>query len=215
MPLIYYILLTALLVFPIIALILSRYVTIDECSEIGKILIVFFAVDNILYFFGYSFRGDNVDYEIFSLEYLFFCAAFFLLFRSKNILVKMFRILATVIISIGFLIGLFGILFFILILSDLKTDKIFHFVNNDKTYETRRYSLGGATLPDTRYTFETYRIFKYFPIEHKLDKTEFFDDKTDLLIEESELKISIMENGNSRKVIFKSTNGNSFAKRIN
>lgn len=108
-----------------------------------------------------------------------------------------------------------GIFIFLFISQDFEIDKVFKFENNGKQYETRSHSFGGATLSDTRYTFETYRIFKYLPLEHKLDKTDFFDDKTDLNIGDLGLKISIIENKKSRKIIFQSSNGNIFSKLLN
>ena len=214
MSLIYYILLTTFLGFPIIGLVLSKYTTLDKHLTFWKILIAFFAVHNVFFFLGYSLKGDYIDYVIFSIEYFFFCLIIFLLFKSAHAYVKIFRVLGAIAISLGFIIGLFGILFFIFVSLDYETDKIFHFQNNDKSYETRSYSFGGATLSDTKYTFETYRYFRYLPIEHKLDKTIFFDDKTDLNIQEPTLNITIRENENSMQIIFKSTNGNTFSKTL-
>ena len=104
---------------------------------------------------------------------------------------------------------------FIVISGDYETDKIFHFVSNNKTYETRRYSLGFVTLIDTRYTFITYRTYKYFPFEKKIDTTDFFDDKTDLQISEDNLKISVDNTGNKEKIVFTSTNGHKYSKSLN
>lgn len=84
---------------------------------------------------------------------------------------------------------------------EYEADRIFHFESNNKNYETRRYSFGGATLSDTRYTFETYREFKYLPIEHKVDKTSFLDTKTYLDISEPQLKIKVVENAKVKKIV--------------
>lgn len=214
MSFVYYILLTTFLVFPIIGLTLSKYIKPDKFLSVGKILVAFFAIHNGFFFWGYSLKGDYIDYVIFSVEYLFFCAVTFLLFKSTNIYIKVFRALAAITISTLVVAGLFGILLFIFISMDYETDKNFHFENNGKTYETRRYSFGGATLSDTRFTFETYRTFNYFPIEHRLDKTDFFDSKTNLDIGEAPLEITITENKKSKTILFKSTNGNIFSKQI-
>ena len=98
---------------------------------------------------------------------------------------------------------------------DYETDKTFHFISNDKIYETRRFSFGTIGSIDTRYTFEIYRDFKYLPIEHKVDKTYFFETKTDLDISEQGLKISILDSGIAEQIIFKSSNGKFFLKSIN
>jgi hypothetical protein len=212
---VYYIFLISFLGFPILGLILSKYLKINWSSKLIKLTILFFVTHNLLFYFGFSLKGDYVDYSIFSIEYLIFCLTVCLLFKSTNIYIRVFRVLGAITISLGFIFGLFGILLFIFISMDYEADKIFHFKANNENYETRRYSFGGATLSDTRYIFETYRDFKYLPIEHKLDRTDFLDSKTDLDISEPGLKINILENRKAEQIIFKSTNGNTFLKSIN
>ena len=168
-----------------------------------------------MFVFGYSLKGDYVDYFVFSLEYLAFCVTVVLLFKSTNIYAKIFRVFGTIAISFGFIIGLIGILMFIAISQDYEADKFFYFESNSKTYETRRYSFDFATLANTRYTFKTYRTFKYLPIEKKIDTTDFFDDKTDLQIDENDLKISLFNADNKQQILFKSTNGHTFSKSLN
>jgi len=90
----------------------------------------------------------------------------------------------------------------------------FHFKTKDKTYETRRYSFGGATLDNTKYTFETYRVYKYFPFENKVDKTIFFDTESKVAIDEADLKIAIKTIDNKERIIFKDREGNEFSKLL-
>jgi hypothetical protein len=211
----YYLLLLTFLAYPIVGLILSRFITLDKISNLIKPTILLFLIYNVFFAIGYSLKGDYADYIIFSIEYLAFCFATCLSFKIKNTYVKAFRVVGTIVISFGFIIGLIGIFMFIPISQDFESDKIFHFISNDKTYETRRYSFGFATLSDTRYTFKTFRVYKYLPFEKKIDKTNFFDTKTDLLIYEDALKISIIDSGDRKQIRFISTNGRTFSKFLN
>ncbi|MCX6352868.1 MAG: hypothetical protein NTX03_13570 [Bacteroidetes bacterium] len=111
------------------------------------------------------------------------------------------------------IIGVIGSILFLVISQDYESDKKFNFTDEGKSYETRRYSFGFATLDDTRYTFETYRTFKYLPFEILIDKTNFFDTKTKLNIG-GEIKIEVKENGNIETITFKSPNGNTFSKTL-
>lgn len=210
----YYIFLLTFLGYPIVGIILSKLITFDKISKLIKPTILFFLTHNILIVFGYSLKGDYVDYFIFSLEYLVFCLIIVLLFKTTNIYAKTFRIFGTITISLGFIVGLVGILMFIVISQDYEADKIFHFASNDKIYETRRYSFGFVTLADTRYTFKTYRTYKWLPLEKITDTTDFFDDKTDLKIDEDSLKISILNADSKKQIIFQSTNGHIFSKSL-
>jgi len=210
----YYILLVSFLGYPIIGIILLNLIKLDNFSKLLVPTILFFLIHNILFAFGYSLKGDYVDYIIFSLEYLVLCLTVILL-KTTNIYFKIFRVIGTIAISLGFVIGFIGIIMFIVISQDFETDKIFHFENNSKSYETRRYSFGFATLENTRYTFKTYRNYKYFPIEKEIDTTDFFDNKTDLQIDEDKLKISIVNTGTKQQILFISTNGHTFSKTLN
>jgi len=211
---IYYILLFTLLGSPIVAIFLSAYLKIKLASSAFRLIVVFFLLHNLLFFFGYSLRGDYIDYTIFSLEYFAFCVMMFALFKTPGNSVGCFRAFGLIVVSLGILIGLLGIAFFIFLAMDFDAAKIFHFQNNNKTYETRLYTFEGATLSNTKYTFETYRRFQFLPIEHKVDKTIFYDDKTELDISDPKLKISVLDTLGGRKIIFKSTNSKTFEKMI-
>ena len=51
-------------------------------------------------------------------------------------------------------------------------------------------------------------------IEYKIDKTDFFDTKTNLRISEPQLKIEILSKNNKEQIHFISTNGNEFIKPL-
>jgi hypothetical protein len=201
-------------VFPLAGLSASRRVSVTVTARLAKPVLFFFLVHNICFFLGFSLRGDFFDYCIFSLEYLVFCFIIFRLFKSCNLYARIIRVLGATAIAIVFLVGIPGILVFMLASQDMLPDHVFHFTENSKTYETRRYSFGFATLADTRYTFDTYRTFNYLPIEQKIDQTDFFDTRTRLNIGEKQLSIHIQQDKDSNKIVFSSTNGNSFSKSL-
>ena len=112
------------------------------------------------------------------------------------------------------MIGAVGILVFPLFAQDYETDKTYQFISNDKTYETRRFSFGTIGSIDTRYTFETYRQFKYLPIETMIDKTDFFDTRTNLKVNEDGLEIMVLAKGSNQEILFKDQKGNIYLKLL-
>jgi len=200
--------------FPILALVIANNTKVDRLVKYKKLIIALFVIHNLLFWVGISLKGDYIDYFIFSIEYFVFCLIAFLLKGQTNLWTRLFRIVSLIGVSLLFVVGLVGILLFIIISMDYETDKIFRFTSKDKTYETRRYAFGFATTTDTRYTFETYRTFGIFPIEYKIDKTDFFDTKTNLRISEPQLKIEILSKNNKEQIHFISTNGNEFIKPL-
>jgi len=214
MELTYYLFLLSFLGFPILALVIANNTKVDRLVKYKKLIIALFVIHNLLFWVGISLKGDYIDYFIFSIEYFVFCLIAFLLKGQTNLWTRLFRIVSLIGVSLLFVVGLVGILLFIIISMDYETDKIFRFTSKDKTYETRRYAFGFATTTDTRYTFETYRTFGIFPIEYKIDKTDFFDTKTNLRISEPQLKIEILSKNNKEQIHFISTNGNEFIKPL-
>lgn len=208
----YWLLLITFLVFPIIGLVLRNNKHLERIKNYRYWIISFFIAHNIFFYFGLSLRGDYIDYFIFSIEYLIICLSIFSLNRQTNWIYKSLKAIGVIGIIFGFLFGLVGILFFIVLTMELETDKVFKYTCNDKSYETRRYSFGFATLENTKYRFETYRTLDLIPLEYKIDKTDFFDNKTKLNITEDELKIDI--NTDNKSVTFISTNGNNFTKTM-
>jgi len=210
----YYLLLLTFLIFPLLALIIAINFRVNNLYKFIKIVAAVFLIHNIFFLFGFSLRGDYIDYLIFSAEYFFFCFIFFSLYKTRNIYIKVLRVLATVIIAFGVILGCLGIFLFLFITQDYETDMALHFKSNDKTYETRRYSFGGATLDNTKYTFETYRVYEYLPFEYKVDKTIFFDTQSKVAIWEAGLKIAIETIDSKERIIFKDREGNEFSKSI-
>lgn len=210
----YYILLISTLVFPLVGLFASRKVSVAITTSIVKPVLLFFLFHNICFFLGFSLNGDYIDYCIFSLEYLVFCFVIFRLFKNRNVYARIVRILGVTAIAFVFLVGVPGVLLFIVVSQDMAPDHVFRFTDNGKAYETRRYSFGFATLADTRYAFDTYWTFNYLPIERKIDQTDFFDTRTKLNIGEKQLHIHIQQDKESNKIMFSSTNGNSFSKPL-
>jgi hypothetical protein len=200
--------------FPIFALVISKKVEIKRYQNIFRIWVGVFLLHNLLFFIGFSLYGDYIDYLIFAVEYFAFCLLIFSISTDK-LYAKVLRILGIIGISFGGLIGLVGILLFIVVSQDYESDKKIQFENYGDRYEVRRYSFGFATLDDIRYTFETYRRYKYFPVEYKIDKTDFFDSKTRVNISEDSLAIYIAKNGTEKDLVFKSSDGNFFLKKLN
>jgi len=211
----YYIYLLTFLVFPILILILYKYVDISKSKKYLKYPFLFFIVHNVLFYFDYSIKDDYPDYVIFSLEYLYFCLIIAILYKSKNIFSEIFRIIGTIIITIGFLQGIMGILFFILGAMDYDANKIYEYKFDGNTYEVRRYCAGFVTWSSTRYTYETYKHIKFTPFEKKIDKTIFLDTESNLNFEDDSLKIEIINKDEKQQIQFTSSDGNKFIKTIN
>ena len=207
----YYLFLMTFLLFPIIAIVVYQFIQFDNVSKFIKAVIALLLLYDILFLFGFSFKGDFADYLIFSIEYLILCFA--LCLKSKVTYAKVLRILARTVIIIGLVIGLIGIFIFPVITQDYKCDKTFHFISSDKAYQTRRYSFGFATLESTRYTFVTFRQYSFLPIEKKIDRTDFFDTKTNLNIDDK-LSITVQIIGKAEKIIFKDNAGHIYAKLL-
>jgi hypothetical protein len=206
----YIIYLLTFLGFPILGLVISRYLDIEKSKKYLKWTLLFFAIHNILYLLGISINGDYPDYFIFSLEYLFLSLNVSLLYKATSIYLKTFRIIGKVILVIGFLQGLIGIVMFIVVSQDYETDKIYTFKSSNHDYQTRRYSFGFTTLADTRYTFETYRKYNYLPLERLINKTDLFELNSDLNFRDDNFIVNVVDSSNKRTLEFTSTNGKTF-----
>jgi hypothetical protein len=183
-------------------------------ARLAKPILFFFIFHAICFFLGISLRGDYSDYCVFSLEYLVFCFIIFRLFKRGNLYARIVGVLGVTAIAFVFLLGVPGVLLFIVVSQDMEPDHVFRFTDNGEKYETRRFSFGFATLGNTRYSFDTYRIINYLPIEREIDQTDFFDTRTKLNIGEKQLQIHVQQDKDSNKIVFSSTNGNSFSKSL-
>ncbi|MCR5862402.1 hypothetical protein LRS05_09685 [Flavobacterium sp. J372] len=178
------------------------------------LITVFIVVYISLFYFGISIYGDYADYIIFSLAYLYVCMSVVILVKKANVVLKVLGIIGAITMSINFLVGLIGIIMFIVISQDYEADKVYKFNNNNKHYSCRRYTFGFATLDDTRYTFETYRQFKYLPLEIKIDKTDFFANESDLDFTDAKFSVAIKSVDDHRELIFRSSDGGKSTKMI-
>ncbi|WP_419803428.1 hypothetical protein [Mucilaginibacter sp.] len=200
---------------PIIGIVIANNFDHVWLFKYKKFVIAFFAIYNLLLYFKVSLKGDFADYIILSIEYFVICLFIFSPKKHKEFWIKLLRVVAITGICIGTIVGGIGIFLFPIISQDYTTDKIFYFEHSDKLYETRRYRFGTIGSVDTRYTFNTYRIFSILPFEYKIDKTDFSDLKTNLNISDPNLKIDIIRNINKDKIKFSSTDGKEFTKSIN
>lgn len=210
----YFIYLLTFLVFPVLGLVISRYIDLKKRKIFLRWTLVLFAIHNILFYFGLSIKGDYPDYIVFSLEYLFLSLTIFLLYKLTSGFSIIVRIIGTVLLFVGFVQGLIGVLMFIVISQDFETDKIYNFNSNNKDYQTRRYSFGFATLIDTKYTFETYREYDYLPFEKLINKTDLFELKSDLDFNDNNFVVNIKDNGDKKILEFSSTNCKKFTTTI-
>ena len=210
----YILLLVSLIGYPIIAFHVATplYALINRSSALA--ILGLFATHLIFFLLGFSLKGDYVDYIFFSLDYLSLCIAILLLAKAQNVYLKLVGIVGYIGISLCFLLALPGILFFIFVCQEYETDRIFSFTAQGKCFVTRRYSLGFATLDDTKYTFETYRQFANIPIEERIDVTDFFMLKSPLEFEDKAFTISVNENKDDKIIIFRSSNGATYKKKV-
>lgn len=107
-------------------------------------------------------------------------------------------------IVLGFLQGLIGIILFIVISQDYDSDKIYRFKNDKTLYETRRYAYVFATLADTKFTYDTYKRFRFLPIEYKIDETVLYGEKNQINFRDKSFKINVLSRGGKQEICFSS-----------
>lgn len=202
----YILYLISFLFYPVFLLILSFYFDIKKIKGCLKWIVLFFAIHNLLYYLGFSIKGDYADYVIFSLEYAFLVVLIIMFAKTKKIWLKVFQIIGLAVVISGFIQAIPGIFLFIVISQDFEKDKVYNFENDEKMYQTRRYSFGFATLDDITYDYYTYRQFKYMPFEKLLNKSHFSRIKDSMNFEDERFSIDIETKSNKRAIIFKSPN---------
>lgn len=204
----------SLIILPLVGLMLFRNATIANYLRVIIWLILFFITHNILFFCGYSLRGDDIDYVIFSLEYPVVLLTIILAVKIRtNIYTKILKKAGLIIMVLGMFWGIVSAISIISSDMEYVSDQQYHFTANNKTYEVRRYSFGFATLINTRYTFETYQTFKYLSIEHLLDRTVLFDDKVKFNIND-DLKFDVRSKKGMDTLVFKSREVDVFKKKL-
>ena len=209
----YYLFESSLLILPLLGVLLSKYIVIEKHLRVIKFIVLFFLIHNTLYFIGYSVKGDYFDYIIFAIEYPFLLVLL-IGFRKiwRNIYTLISRMIGYVVFAFGYLSGLVGVIVFIVGSSDYEPYKIFNY-GNIKTYETRCYSFGFATVDATTYTFDTYRTFKYLPVEELLDRSKFYNIDVNWNIGE-DLTFKVNQTNGADSLIIISKNRVVYTKKI-
>lgn len=197
----YVLLLSAFLAFPVIAYVFAERFDFLKHRKLWRSTCFTFAVYDFFLLFGISFSGDFFDYILLAIQYFLVCAGVFSLFRIKSTWTKILGIIGSILIGFGFIGGLFGILLFIPISQDYVSDKKYNFTFETKSYQTRRYVFGFATTGDTRYSFQTYQAY-VFPIERKVNETDFFSSKTELDFEDASFSVAIVKNPKGERIRF-------------
>ena len=203
------------LLLPLVGLMLSRYAT-KYIVEFGKWGTLLFLLYDVLYFLGYSIRGDYADAVWFSIEYLFFCSILSSInyYSIPEILKKVIRTGGLMIqIFAGLIVGL-GFFAVMLISADYKSDLSSKFIEGNNNFEVRRYSIGFVTSLYTDYRFETYRDYRFLPFEKKIDETTLVDTVSSINVADTDLIFSIENDGNKKSLIMRSKNGGQFVKRL-
>lgn len=201
-------------VYPLIGIILFKIQPPQRYFQPNKIIITLFIAHIILFFLGFSIKGDYPDDIVFSIEYLYFILILIGLYRKTDKLSTLVRNFGKIILVIGFLQGIIGLYIFAVISQDFEADKTFQSEYNGNNYETRRYSFGFATLTDTRYTFVTYLNITFLPIEKQIDETVFFGLKSQLDFENPNFEIRLTESQNTLQIQFSSSMDNIYTKSL-
>ena len=202
MGIVYYLYIITFLVFPIVGIVGAKRLLSDRITGVMKLLIGLFLTHNVLFVLKYSLIGDLVDYIIFSLEFLMICILIPVLNKGKDHLSMLGSIGAQFIVGLGVLQGLVGILLFIFVSQDYVVDETHRFETSFNTYEIRVYSFGGVTLMDTRFTYETYKLNGFLPIEKKMDVTVLWKFKGDVKVD-ANLEIFLLDSNNHDYLEFK------------
>lgn len=117
--------------------------------------------------------------------------------------------------SLGILLVGSGVLILMPASTTIVADQIIHFKSGNFSYGTCRYRVGVATMPVTKYTFETNRVFKFLPIERETGRDRFFDSKTELNFYDPEFKLNIRNGNGGENFLSRSKDGNEFDNVIN
>ena len=209
----YFILLAATIVLPTIAIVLNRNFKPKKIFKYLKIPIVFFSVFLVSEVNGYSLMGDYPNYICNALAYFVFVLSILSFPKMfKNPLhTNIIRRTLFVPVGVIFGIGCFGIFFFLLISEDFDSKETYNIISDSNEYITRKYSSGSATQYHIKYTFETFKTYKYMPIEKRVDNTTFLSEQSKLILNNKDsLQISIKNN----LITFNSSNGALFQKQL-
>ncbi len=172
----------------------------------------FLVIYLVAYYSGCSLRGDHIDYSILGVSYLWLCLLLFSSNVYKSLILNVIRVVGYLLIGLMAVFSLITFPFSIYASQDFESDIKFHFTDLEKNkYEVRRYTYGGAMNSNTRYTFETYRLWG--PLEKRIDVTDFFDDKTTLEVMDT-MTFSISFSTNCYHLTFLDKHGKNYVKKI-
>jgi hypothetical protein len=193
----------------IITGLLTRYIRRETILKWLKAPALFFLIYDCSFYLGYSFRGDYIDYILFSLEYLCFCLLIASSSVSKNIFVKILRISGYFItISVVILSVTFGFIITVVMAQELDCVNKSCFNYGTQKYEVRRFESGFVTQLEIKQVYDTYQVFGLFPFEKRIDRTILYDLETDG-------PFSIVDSSNARRyLILQFVGGDKYIKQI-
>lgn len=206
-------LLTAIIVlFPVVAIAIRNAVPLAAAQRYFIRSLPFFLIHNLFYAWGYSLKGDLADYLIFLSEYMSVVLLIALCRRWRNnwytkVISWTGGIIAVLLVLIS------PLLFLGLTSSSFKPYKQFTFYSAKKCYHSRLYMEGFATSYSTRFTFKTYRHYKYLPFENQIDYTSFLDTEAGEY-PDGDISIYIDEETTPRSLIFRWPSGKEMTKPI-
>ena len=216
MLLVYFLLEGSLFASPILAYLLCRYVEPKRLLKPLTVIALIGLLHNVFYVYGLSLRGDLADYFVFAIEYFAFCCLVFAAFRlrRKADYTMILAALGLIPIACGVCASVPGSLLFLIMVQDSICDRTLRVASAGGTYETRRYTFGGATLSTTRFNFETYQILVLPAFERLIDDTTLFDNKTPLRLDSSLLTVTLRHSNSGIQLSFRDERGTTFEKPL-
>jgi hypothetical protein len=216
MFLVYCLLEGSLLVSPLVAYLLCRYVEPQRLLKPLTGIVLIGVIHNVFYAFGLSLRGDLADYFVFAIEYFAFCSLVFsaVILRRKAEYIMILAVLGLIPISAGVCASVPGSLLFLMVVQDSTSDRTLRVESAQGRYETRRYTFGGATLSNTRFNFETYQLLALPAVERLIDVTTLFDNKTKLLVDSNLLTVTRRNSDSIVQLEFRDEQGTTFVKSL-
>lgn len=159
---------------PFIALGIKNAVGPQNVLPIVKKLLVYALLYDLLFYAGYSIRGDYPDYIIFSLEWFCFTVLLFSTAGTKVIWVKVLRVVGFMLLIQSVIIGLVGIIIFPILAGDMESSHDYHVTHKGKVYEIRRFESDGRDAIYRTYIFCAYITLG--PFEHSICSFRLSDD---------------------------------------
>jgi len=216
MNFVYFLLEITLIVLPFAVLHLLGKLDTIELKKWGKYTFLFFLFHNLLFFLGFSIKGDYFDYIIFALEYSFILSG---LVIAKRLIINawtaILNVFGIIIWGLGFVIALPGLFLFIVISNDYESQSKINYAGNGASYETRKFSYGFVTLGETKYTFDTYKKYGWLPIERLVDRSVLYELGSGFDPGDGDLTFNVIEKGGKEFLVLRSSTGKELLKPIN